>query len=234
MREIASHLEVSLASVHLWTATLRSPEHERATFASAPRTASARSGRESTPASRVSRGRPPPARQGNLSTMPAACSAGPKARRIGTVELANSDVNMDRFFVRFLSCSASTYLTTGLTLRLERLPWQWQCLDAIEAYWLDLSTCRPPGSASTRSTISRRRAVARANSCRTASAQSASAQHRASSSTSSERSQSYGGFDEPRWLDCRPAATSCSSISSSAFWAWRRFSAWSQTAERSP
>ena len=49
--------------------------------------------------------------------------------------------------------------------------------------------------------------------------------------------QEYAGFDEPRWLTARPrkpAPPQPSSSSSSAFWAWRRFSAWSQTAERSP
>jgi hypothetical protein len=204
MKQIAARLDVSVGSVHLWTKDIEvSPEHERRNLARARVTAS-RSWQAKNRARRLAfqrEGRER-ARSGDLLHR-AGCflywAEGAKSR--STVGFANSDVNMVRFFVRFLRESLevpegkirvnfNVYTGNGLSI------------DQIERYWLnalelDASCLRThivnhfPTSSSgkKRNRLPYGVCFVKVHSTRLV-------QHIYGAI------QEYAGFDEPRWLDC--------------------------------
>ena len=165
------------------------------------------------------------------------------ARSRNAVIFANSDLNMVRFFRRFLARAASMSPPKRFALQAQRLHEE-RTLASRRSRTTGSRrwTCPGPCFGGTRSITAQPRAAARRRtSCRTASAPVASCGARTSSSTSTVRSRSTrasrsrdGSMARHASRRTRGGRPQPSSSSSSAFCAWRRFSAWSQTAERSP
>ena len=209
MKQIAARLGVSVGSVHLWTKDIEiRPEHARRNSARV-RIKASRSWRAKNRARRLAfqeEGREQ-ARSGDPLHR-AGCflywAEGAKARC--TVEFANSDVHMVRFFVRFLRDSLGVPASkirvnfnvyTGNGLSIEQIERHW--LNALE---LDASCLRghvvnhfPTSSSGTkRNRLPYGVCFVKVHSTRLV-------QHIYGAI------QEYGCFDEPRWLDCDPPGT---------------------------
>ncbi len=212
MKQIASRLGVSVGSVHLWTKDIEiSPELAEQNLARA-RDKASRSWRLKNQARRLAfqaEGRRQ-ARSGEPLHR-AGCflywAEGAKSR--STVGFANSDVNMVRFFMRFLRESLEVpeekirvnfNVYTGNGFSIEQIERYW--LNALE---LDPSCLRShivnhfPTSSSgqKRNRLPYGVCFLRVHSTRLV-------QHIYGAI------QEYAGFDEPRWLDCNPVKRSAS------------------------
>ena len=144
------------------------------------------------------------ARRGNALHMTGCMlfwAEGSKSRNC--VKFANSDVNMVALFKRFL-CECFDVPDERLAIRLNVYLGNGKSLEEIERYWLralDLpSTCLRkhsinhfPTSSSGRKRNRLPHGVATIGVCDTRIAQHIYG-----------AIQEYGGFDEPRWLDCNP------------------------------
>lgn len=209
MKVIAQRLGVSPGTVHLWTRDIEvAPQHalrnmhqsrSAAVEAWAEKNRARRRGYQ-----REGRRR---AREGDRLHL-AGCmlywAEGSKSKN--SAKIANSDVHLVRFFRKFLS-ECFDVPADRFTLRLNVYLGNGLTIDAVERYWLDaLDLPR---------TVLRKHAV----------------NHFPTSSSGRKRNhlpfgvctlgvndtrvvqhifgaiQEYGGFDQPKWLDCRPTAT---------------------------
>jgi transposase len=206
MKQIAARLGVSVGSVHLWTKDIKiSPQQAERNLARA-RAKAARSWRIKNRERRLAfqeEGRAR-ARSGDLLHQ-AGCflywAEGAKAR--GSVGFANSDVNMVRFFVRFLRQSLEVP-EDRIRLNLNVYTGNGLSIEEIEQYWLKALDLDPsclrahivnhfPTSSS-----GRKRDRLPYGVCFVKVHSTRLVQHIYGAI------QEYGGFVEPRWLDCDP------------------------------
>jgi hypothetical protein len=210
MKEIARRLSVSASSVHLWTGDIDLPEELIERNKRAAGELRGRRWRELNRERRLTfqaEGRAR-AREGDALHQ-AGCmlywAEGAKSRN--NLKFANSDVEMMRLFARFIrtcfglnpdriSIRLNVYTGNGLTLAQIESHW----LDALE---LPRSCLRKPtiNHYPTSSSGAKKNKLPYGVGAFAVSRSTRLVQHIYGAI------QEYGGFDEPRWLDCDPAST---------------------------